>query len=68
MVKKVLFALVVLAGFAAMPRPAIAGCATDLADCYDRASRVDSFWYRWASGIDCELNFTECVRRKVIGR
>ena len=68
MVKKILMAFVVLAGFAATPSPAIAGCTTDLGDCYARAAKVDSFWYRWAAGIDCELDYTECVRRKLIGR
>ena len=59
-------ALVLLAGVAA-PRPAMAGCTTDLGDCYGRAAKVDSFWYRWASGLDCELDYAECVRIKLIG-
>jgi len=67
MVKKTLLALVVLAGFAAAPRPAMAGCTTDLADCYGRAAGIDSFWYRWAAGLDCELDYAECVRIKLIG-
>jgi hypothetical protein len=67
MVKKVILALVVFAGFAAAPRPAIAGCTTDLADCYEAAAKIDSFWYRWAAGLDCELDYTECVRVKLIG-
>jgi hypothetical protein len=68
MVKKTLLTLVVLAGFAAAPQPALAGCTTDLADCYGRAAGIDSFWYRWAAGIDCELDYTDCVRRRLIGR
>jgi hypothetical protein len=68
MLKKTLFALVVLAGFAAAPSPAIAGCTTELADCYVRAAKEDSFWYRWAAGLDCELDYTDCVRRRIIGR
>jgi len=67
MVKKVLFALVVLAGFA-VPRSAMAGCTTDLFDCFGRAAKLDSFWYRSAAGLDCELDYTDCVRRRVIGR
>ena len=67
MVKKTLFALVVLCGFVGAPRPAIAGCTTDLADCYFAAAQIDSFWYRWAAGLDCELDYTECVRIKVVG-
>jgi hypothetical protein len=68
MVKKTLLALLVLAGVAAAPRPALARCAGDLLDCYGRAAGIDSFWYRTAAGLDCELDFTECVRRKIIGR
>lgn len=67
-VKKTLFALVVLAGFAGAPSPAFAGCTTGLEDCYVRASKIDSFWYRTAAGLDCELDYTDCVRRKLIGR
>ena len=67
MVKKTLLALVVLAGFVAVPRTAMAGCTTDLADCYGRATKIDSFWYRWAAGLDCELDYAECVRIKLIG-
>jgi len=68
MVKKTLLALVVLAGFAATPQTAMAGCATDLINCYGRAAGIDSFWYRSAAGLDCELDFTDCARRKLIGR
>jgi len=67
MVKKVLFAALVLAGLVANPSPALAGCTTTLADCYGRAARIDSFWYRWAAGIDCELDYVDCVRQKLIG-
>ena len=67
MLKKTLLALVVLVGLAATPRPAMAGCTTDLADCYTAAAKIDSFWYRWAAGLDCELDYTECVRVKLIG-
>jgi len=67
MVKKIVLALVVLSGIVASPRPAIAGCTTDFADCYIAAAKIDSFWYRWAAGLDCELDFTECTRVKLIG-
>ena len=67
MLKKTLLALVVLVGLAATPRPAMAGCTTDLADCYTAAAKIDSFWYRWAAGLDCELDYVECVREKLIG-
>ena len=67
MVKKVLFSAFVFVALAATPQPAWAGCATSLADCYVAAAKIDSFWYRWAAGLDCELDFTECVRIKLIG-
>ena len=66
--KKIVMAVLMLAGLAAAPRPAIAGCTTNLADCYGRAAKEDSFWYRWAAGLDCELDYTECVRIKIVGR
>ena len=50
MVKKVLFVLIVFGGFLADARPAMAGCTTTLSDCYTAAAKIDSFWYRWASG------------------
>jgi len=67
MVKKLLFASVVLLGFLAVPRSAMAGCTTDLIDCYGRAAKEDSFWTRSAMGLDCELDYVDCVRRRLIG-
>lgn len=67
MVKKIVLTLVVLSGVIAAPRPALAGCTTGLADCYTAAAKVDSFWYRWAAGLDCELDYAECARIKIIG-
>ena len=67
MVKKVLVSAFVLAGLAASPMPAEAGCTTALADCYVEAAKIESFWYRWAAGLDCELDYVECVRVKLIG-
>jgi len=67
MVKKILFAAIVLMGSVAVPRQAMAGCTTDLADCYGAAAQIDSFWYRWAAGLDCELDYAECARVKLVG-
>ena len=67
MVRHVLFALVVFAGFAAAPRSAMAGCTSDLMDCYGRAAGIDGFWERWAAGIDCELDYADCARRRLLG-
>lgn len=64
-----LFVLAVLAGgfVVAQPQSAMAGCTTDLIDCYYAAANEDSFWRRWAMGIDCELDYVECVRIKIMG-
>jgi hypothetical protein len=68
MVKKMLVMLLVILGSLVAERPASAGCTTALADCYLAAARIDSFWYRWAAGLDCELDYTDCVRTKLVGR
>ena len=70
MVKRMLFTLAILAAVIGTPERARAEsdtCATDLANCYVAAAKIDSFWYRWAAGLDCELQFTNCVRIMVIG-
>ena len=67
MVKKMLLAGVVMVGLVAVPRPALAGCTTTLSDCMVAAAKVDSSWYRFAAGLDCELDYVECVRVKLIG-
>lgn len=68
MLKRVLM-LAVLASLlaAGAAQPAWAGCTTDLIECYEGAAAEDSFWWRWAMGIDCELDYVECVREKVVG-
>ncbi len=67
MVKKVLICAFVMAGLAAAPRPALAGCADDLLDCYTRAAKIDNFWYRTAAGLNCELDYAACVRMLLVG-
>lgn len=63
----ILLGILVLAAMSATAQPIYAGCTTELADCYQRAANIDSFWYRWAAGLDCELDFVECARIKLIG-
>jgi len=69
MVKRLLLsAALAIPAIAGMPQPAFAQrCATDLLDCYGRAAKIDNFWYRTAAGLDCELDFAECVRVKLFG-
>jgi hypothetical protein len=68
MVKKAVVMVAVIAGFVSAPRPALAQtCTRDLLDCYTRAAKDDNFWYRWADGLDCELQYAGCVRRVLVG-
>ena len=67
MVKKMLLAAVVMVGLVAVPREALAGCTVTMSQCMEAAAKIDSFWYRFAAGLDCELDYVECVRVKLIG-
>jgi len=67
MVKKMLLAVVLMVGFVSVPRSAQAGCTVTLSDCMVSAAKIDSTWYRFAAGLDCELDYVECVRVKLIG-
>jgi hypothetical protein len=63
----VLVAALVMLGEA---KPAQAAtCFADLRDCYGMAAaRQGGVWDMWAAGLDCELTFTDCARRAIIGR
>ena len=67
MQRVILLGILVLAAMSATAQPVYAGCATDLLDCYQRAANIDSFWYRWAAGLDCELDFVVCARVQLVG-
>ena len=67
MVKNVLVSALVLTALVAAPRPASAGCNTDLLDCYTRAATIDSFWYRTAAALNCELDYADCLRLALVG-
>ncbi len=64
---KVLLTVAVLFGFLAIPSSATASCTSTLGDCYTAAAKIDSFWYRWAAGLDCELDYAECIRMLLVG-
>lgn len=50
-------------------RPASAGCFMGLKSCYYRVAAAHTDWLDlWLAGMDCELDFTDCVRRAIIGR
>lgn len=50
------------------PAHAETTCVRDLASCYQRAAGMGDVWSMWAYGLDCELGFTDCARRAIIGR
>lgn len=43
-------------------------CFQDLRICYYIASAATDWWGMWMTGLDCELDFTDCTRRAIIGR
>ena len=47
--------------------PSYAGCTRGFADCEEEASNERTFIDRTIAGLDCLLDFAECVRLKVIG-
>jgi hypothetical protein len=67
MVTKILLTAFVFVAVVAVPRTALAVCNTQMMQCFEAAAKIDSFWYRWAAGLDCELNYVECMRVKLIG-
>jgi hypothetical protein len=67
MVKKGVLAFVLMVGLISVPRAAQAGCTVTLSHCMEAAAKIDSFWYRFAAGLDCELDYVECVRIKLVG-
>jgi hypothetical protein len=64
--KKMMFVLLLTAAVNAVPSTAWAGCFEDLANCYQNAATRDSWLSRWLAGLDCELDFVECMRRKIL--
>ena len=68
--KKMMFVLVLVSALNAVPVPASAldaGCFEELAHCMERAATRDSWLSRWLAGLDCELDFIECTRVKLVG-
>ena len=52
-------------------KPALAEqgeCFQNLRHCWISAAAKSGFWEMWAAGLDCELEFVDCARRRVIGR
>ena len=43
-------------------------CFQNLRDCYGRAATRENWVDMWLAGLDCELDFTDCTRRALIGR
>lgn len=61
-----LLAIVAL-GIAGREARAEDGCFIRLRDCYYVAAREEFWGDRWLRGLDCELDFVECARRKLVG-
>jgi hypothetical protein len=66
--KKLLLVLSLGAVFSAAPSAESGGCFEDLKKCYYDAARRESWVDRWLAGLDCELDFVDCTREKLIGR
>ncbi|HEX6324254.1 MAG TPA: hypothetical protein VFZ36_11055 [Vicinamibacterales bacterium] len=65
--KKVILVLLLAAAFNAVPAAAYADCFGKLEACFYEAAKLDSWLERWLAGLDCELNFVECTRIKLVG-
>jgi hypothetical protein len=61
-------AIVAVALLLGVSRPAEAGCFQNLAHCYQEAAGKSWWVDMWLAGLDCELDFTDCTRRAIIGR
>ena len=47
---------------------AAGGCFAQLKECYGSAAGKMDWVDMWLAGLDCELTFTDCTRRAIIGR
>ena len=65
--KRVLLALFIVAAMTGTARANEPECFTDFGHCMEAASTIDSFWYRWAAGLDCELKLINCARIAIMG-
>ena len=43
-------------------------CLGDLRICFTRAAFSGNFWGGWIAGLDCEVDFLDCVRDGLLGR
>lgn len=53
---------------ASRPAEAANGCFQTLYRCYQDAAGKSDWIDLWLAGLDCELAFTDCTRRALIGR
>ena len=43
-------------------------CMSQLASCfYTAANNQGGFWSIWAGGLECEVQWIECIRRNIVG-
>ncbi len=64
----VLFVAVLIAGDGRGVSAQSGNCFMTFKECFDKASRMRYWEDRLLSSLDCELNFVDCTRRKIIGR
>lgn len=43
------------------------GCFTQIANCFQAAAFIQSFWYRTWQALDCEVALVACIRLEVFG-
>ena len=49
-------------------QPAMAqSCRAGLRECFFRAALESNYWYMWRKGLDCEVDFADCVRHVLLG-
>lgn len=66
MMKRCVAGLMLLVGVMGVPQTARADCTSDLLDCYVSAAKIDNFWYRTVAGIDCEIDYADCISQLLV--
>jgi hypothetical protein len=49
-------------------RPALAGCFANLKICYQGAANQMDWYNLWLAGMECELDWADCIRSEIVGR
>ncbi|MDP6580166.1 MAG: hypothetical protein QF681_05875 [Vicinamibacterales bacterium] len=65
--RAVLIAMAAIWMLGATPTRVYAGCFGNASKCFRGTTTEHGFWDRFFKALDCELDFVECVRIKVLG-